>query len=269
MDVILFWLATSMYAVAAVCSLVWLIFKKDFFEKWGAGLACAGIAPHAAAIAMRWLEVGHGPYVTRYEVFSSDALIAVVLFIVARFYYPKTKPAGVVVMSAAFLMMGYGALSLDTRAPVPITFKSWWLVIHIFFGKLVTGSMLIAGALSYFFLVKERRPETLTRLPAADTMEDLSYRFFALGFFNLGLMIVAGSIWANSAWGRYWGWDPIETWSLISWLAFGAILHLRRLHGWRGGRMAWLTIIALLLSVFTVFLITVLKPSIHSSYMVK
>lgn len=269
MDVIFFWSATSLYALAAAGYLVWLIFKKDIFEKWGAGLATAGIAPHATAIGMRWLEVGHGPYVTRYEVFSSDALIAVSLFIAARLFYPRIKPAGAVTVSAAFLMMGYGALSLDTRAPIPITFKSWWLVIHIFFGKMVTGSMLIAGGLAWFYLAKEKRPAAWPRLPAADALEDLSYRFFTFGFFTLALMILAGSIWANSAWGRYWGWDPIETWSLISWLAFGAILHLKRLHGWRGRRMAWLTIIALLLSIFTVFLITILKPSIHSSYMVK
>lgn len=268
-DVIFFWLATSFYALATACYLVWLIFGKETFEKWGAGLVCAGIAPHVAAIGMRWLETAHGPYVTRYEVFSSDALLAAAMFVAARFFYPKLKPAGAVVMGAAFLMMGYGALSLDIRAPIPITFKSWWLVIHIFFGKLVTGSMLIAGGLSYFYLVKSKKADSWPSLPDADALDDLSYRFLTFGFFNLGLMIIAGSIWANSAWGRYWGWDPIETWSFISWIAFGVILHLRRLHGWRGKRMAWLTIAALLLAIFTVFLITIVSPGIHSIYMVK
>lgn len=269
MDVIFFWIATTLYALSAVLYLIHFIFDKKWGEKWATSLATVGMAPHTAAVAMRWLQAGHGPYITRYEVFSSDALIAVALFLCAAMLYRKMRATGAIVMSGAFLMMGYGALSLDTKAAAPITFKSWWLVIHILFGKVITAAMLVAGALAIFYLLKSKRPERWPRLPDAAYLDDLSYRFFSLGFCALGLMIVAGSIWANSAWGRYWGWDPIETWSLISWIAFGAILHLRRLHGWRGDSMAWLTVAALLLSIFTVFLITIVSPGIHSNYMVK
>ncbi|MBT1075392.1 cytochrome c biogenesis protein [Geobacter grbiciae] len=269
MDVIFFWIATTLYALSSVLYLIHFIFDKKWGEKGAAALAAGGIVPHVAAVAMRWVQAGHGPYITRYEVFSSDALIAVAVFLAAGLLYRKIRVAGAIVMSGAFLMMGYGALSVDTKAAAPITFKSWWLVIHILFGKVITGAMLIAGALAVFYLLKSKRPERWPRLPDVASLDDLSYRFLSLGFCALGLMIVAGSIWANSAWGRYWGWDPIETWSLISWITVGAILHLRRLHGWRGRRMAWLTIAALLLAIFTAFLITIVSPGIHSSYMVK
>ncbi len=269
MDVILFWIATTLYAFSAVLYLIHFIFDKNWGERWAVALAAGGMLPHIIAIIMRWIQAGHGPYITRYEVFSSDALVAVAVFLSAAFLYRKIRPVGAIVMSSAFLMMGYGALSLDTKAAAPITFKSWWLVIHILFGKVITGAMLVAGALAIFYLLKSKRPERWPRLPDAVSLDDLSYRFFSLGFCALGLMIVAGSIWANNAWGRYWGWDPIETWSLISWIAFGVILHLRRLHGWRGKSMAWLTVAALFLSIFTAFLITIVSPGIHSSYMVK
>lgn len=269
MDILLFWIAVSCYAVASACFFVWLVFKR---EAWGTGaffVGAAGLLSHALAILLRWADTGHGPYITRYEVFSSNAFILIVLFYAVTPLWKEVRGIGAAVFPFAVLLMGYGALSLDVRAEAPITFKNWWLVIHIFFAKLAMASIMVSTAFSFFYIVKQRRPGALAALGAPDTLEDLGYRFLALSLLFQSVMIIAGAIWAHSSWGRFWGWDPIETWSLITWVSFGAVLHLRRLHGWRGTKGAYLTLGVFLVALFAAYVVVFIAPSVHSSYLVK
>lgn len=107
----------------------------------------------------------------------------------------------------------------------------------------------------------------LAKLPPPDTIDELSVKFVGVGFIFLSIMIAAGSIWANEAWGRYWGWDPIETWSLITWLVYAGYLHSRYTLGWRGRRSAWFAVAALPFILFTLFGVPSVYNSIHGAYL--
>jgi ABC-type transport system involved in cytochrome c biogenesis permease subunit len=120
-----------------------------------------------------------------------------------------------------------GGAMLAPKSPLAISAKlaSYWLSVHVTFAKLSYMSFIAASALALLFLWRERIGEVkegsmLARLPSQATVDDLSFRFVGVGFIFLTIMIVSGAIWANEAWGRYWGWDPIETWSLISWIVY-------------------------------------------------
>lgn len=269
MDIILFWSAVSLYAVSAASFFIWLVFRKDPVGTAAFSIAGAGLAFHASALVLRWVEVGHGPYITRYEVFSSNAFVAIALYLATGIFIKQVRGIGTVVLPFSVLLLGYSALSLDIRAEAPITFKNWWLVIHIFFAKLAVSATLIASALALFFLMKRRRSDALRMLPATPVLEDLGYRFLTLALLFQSLMIAAGAIWANSSWGRFWGWDPIETWSLVTWAAFGLVLHLRRLHGMQGARGAYLTLAVFLLTLFAAYVVVFIAPTVHSSYIVR
>ena len=148
---------------------------------------------------------------------------------------------------------------------------SWWLTVHVLFAKLAYSSFVAAFGLAVVFLLRSsdrggRMRGILDRLPIQSVVDDLSYRFAAVGIVFLSVMIVSGAIWANEAWGRYWAWDPIETWSLVSWLIYAMFLHLRLTLGWRERKSAWVLVGALPIMVFTLIVVPVVYNSIHGAY---
>ncbi len=268
MQSVLFWLATTLYAASTALYLAWFSFRRERAANVARALAWAALVPHAGAVALRWIEVAHGPWSTRYEVLSGQALFMAAVFLVASRSAPKLRWLGAVVLPIVFLMMGAAVSTFGLRNEAPIIFKSWWLVLHIGFGKLFGASALLAGGCAVGYLVKRRRPDRLAALPAAEDLELYAHQFLLVGFLFLGVMIVAGSLWAHQSWGRYWGWDPIETTALATWLALGVILHFRVLHGWSGVRMAALTLVGFGLAVFTMYVVVMIVPTIHDSFMV-
>jgi ABC-type transport system involved in cytochrome c biogenesis permease subunit len=269
MQSVLFWCAVTLYALATVAFFAWVAFRVDRGASAGRWLGTLALLPHAASLALRWVEVGHGPYNTRYEVLSADTFILVLVWAAGGFLAPGLRALGTFVMPAAFLLMGWAVSTFDLRQEVPIIFKSWWLALHIGFAKLFGATILLAGASAAAFLVKRRRPEALARLPAPERLDLYAHQFTLVSFLFLGVMIAAGSLWAHQSWGRYWGWDPIETSALVTWIGFGVILHFRVLHRWSGVRMAWLTFAGLAMAMVTLYVVAVVVPTIHNSYMVR
>lgn len=265
---VLFWSAATLYAVATLLFFVGGVFRREWGTDAGRWAAMAGLVPHLATIMLRWQEVGHGPYNTRYEVVSANAFVLVVCYLIATFCLPRFKGLGIIILPVAFLMTGWGVSAYGVRSEVPIIFKSYWLWLHIGFAKAFAATTLIAGACAGAFLAKEGRPERLPGLPEPARLDTASYQFLLISFLFLGVMIIAGSLWAHQSWGRYWAWDPIETSSLVTWLAFGIILHMRTLHGWAGRRFAWLALVALAFGVATIYVVTLIVPTIHNSYLV-
>lgn len=264
----LFWLATTLYALATVAWFAWLAFRKEWGARAGGTLLGAALLPHAGALALRWIEVGHGPYVTRYEVISADTFLAVAAWLVAAQLARGLRGLGALLAPAAFLLMGWAVTTFDVKREVPIIFKSWWLVLHIGFAKLFFAAILLAALCAAAWLVKARSPAALARLPGPERLDLYAHQLTLVSFLFLGVMIVAGALWAQQSWGRYWGWDPIETSSLVTWIFFAVVLHFRVLHRWSGRRMAWLTLAALGFAAVTLFVVAILVPTIHDSYMV-
>ena len=267
----LHWVAVSLYALSSVLLAAGLIFQRERLVRLGVRVAAFGFIFHSAALGVRWIEAGHGPYLRRYEVYSSTVWVLVGAYLLAVWRRPALGPLGALVMPVAFLLIGMGVMSSPEIRALPPTFRNFWLPVHIIFAKLAFGGCLIGTGLGGIYLLKKRAgayAPVYARLPELEVLDELSYRTIAFGFIALGVMIVAGAIWANSAWGRYWGWDPVETWSLISWVVYGIYLHLRRMHGWRGAKAAWFTVVALLLLVFALFGLGVVYPgSEHSPYL--
>lgn len=260
------WIAVILYILSTVFFAYAVFFQKEEKLNWGVRLAMLGLVPHSVALGLRWYLSGHGPYLTQHEGFSSIVWVVVLMFLIFSHRVPKLKGLGLIMMPASFLMMAGGILKTPGIERLPATFHSIWLWIHIGFTKLALGAMLLALGSSIFYLLKERKGESgfYQRLPSVSVLDTYSYKFAGFGFVFWTITVVAGALWANEAWGRYWGWDPIETWSLITWLLFGIYLHLRRFFKWQGKRAAWMMIICFIFSIITLFVIPFVADTIHT-----
>jgi ABC-type transport system involved in cytochrome c biogenesis permease subunit len=265
---IAFWSAVTAYALASLLFFAWLSFRRDWTQGAGLVVAAIGLAPHAASLGLRWAEVGHGPFSTRYEVLSANAFLAVSVFLILAVANRRLRPMGVIVLPTVFLLMGWAVNTFGLRYEVPIIFKSYWLWLHIGFAKLFFVFALLTATAGLAYLLGDRFERLQARLPEKERLDLYGHQFLLVSFLCLGLMIIAGSLWAHQSWGRYWGWDPIETSALATCLAFAVILHFRVLHHWSGRRMAWLNLIAFVFAIFTIYVVVMVLPSIHNFYMV-
>ena len=270
-EIVLMWGAVSIYAVSAVMFVAGAVFRRAVVTTAGFWVAMVGLVPHAIAIGIRWVRVGHGPYLGFYEAVSSFAFVSVVVLGLLVWRYRSLVHAGVVLMPLSFLMLGGAMLTSKTDLAVTGALASWWLTIHVAFAKIAYGAFVASFVLGIMYLARERArgllAEVLERMPKQDVVDDLGFRFAAVGFVFWGIMIVSGAIWANEAWGRYWAWDPIEVWSLIAWCVYALYLHTRLTLGWRGRRSAQFAIVALPVMVFSLVGVPLVYDSIHAAYL--
>lgn len=268
-EVIMMWAAVGLYAASSIVLVLGIVFGSDRSTLMGLYLAAAGVLPHVVAIAGRWERVGHGPYLGFYEVVSTYVLSSILVFIGVSLKYRRLAAAGAVVMPIAFLVLGAAMFTPKSVLPITPMLASFWLTLHVTFAKLSYGSLLTAFGLAVLYLLRERRPDSafMMRLPDQSIIDDFVFKLVAIGFVFLGIMIAAGAVWANESWGRYWGWDPIETWSLISWLCYALVLHLRLTMGWRGKRFMWAAMAALPTVVFALVGVAIVYESVHGAYL--
>ncbi|VVB89374.1 Cytochrome c biogenesis protein CcsA [uncultured archaeon] len=255
-----------------------LAFRKEEKLNLAASVALTGLLFHSVSIALRWIETGHGPYISMFEVLSKYAWFSVVIFLLVQQKFEKIRIAGFIVMPASLLIMGVGSTySRDIQA-IPASLQSYWLIAHVGFASLAFGSILVAVGIAALYILKERHsnnsgegPENddsfFNKLPQLKILDELMYRFVAFGLLSLTIMIGAGAIWANQTWGRYWGWDPVETWSLVTWFTYGICLHLRLNVGWSGKRIAWFIIFSIFIMAFSAFGVGYVYSGLHTSYL--
>lgn len=267
-------LTTFVYAFSAFWYIAAWVFRKTVFGRAATGAAILGVAGNTLGIALRWVEsyrlgIGHAPLSNLYEslVFFAWA-IAVLYLIIERRYANRT--IGVVALPLAFLAIAYASLSphiSDKIQPLLPALKSNWLIAHVVTCFVGYAAFAIAFGLSGMYLLKGRQPPgdsfLLSRLPDAGILDELTQQMVMFGFLFLTVGIITGAVWANSAWGRYWGWDPKETWSLITWFVYATLLHARLMRGWHGKRIALLSIAGFLAVLFTYFGVNYL-PGLHS-----
>lgn len=266
------WITISFYALSSVLIVLGFVFDKELLKKGAILLVVCGWLSHAAALIYRWQISGHGPYMTSFEIFSSIIFTTLTLGLFLFWQRPRFLPVATILFPAIFLLLGASFMVSKETCELPPSLRSIWLMIHIFFAKLAVGSIIIASVLALLFIIKKRGnilKSLIKSLPSTDNIDELAYRFVVLAFIFLAIMIAAGAIWANNAWGRYWNWDPIETWALISWLVCGFYLHFRLQRGWRGRKSAYFILLALLFMIFTFFVVPYISASIHTGYMVR
>ena len=196
-------------------------------ERLVLALIVAGLLLHTASLGLRWVRLGHGPFVTLFEILSSNIWSLLVVYAIAYRMVRAVRPTAAIVMPVLFVMMGWLLTASPQAGHLPSTYHTIWLYIHVGLGKVFLGAALIAVGLAGVILLREAGWARVAALPANDRVDELAYRFLALGLVFESLMLIAGAIWAQDAWGRYWAWDPLETWAFITWLSLVFALHLR------------------------------------------
>ena len=228
LEAVTLWAALLAYVGAGLTAIVTLALGRKA-ERTVLALLVLGLALHALTLGLRWDRLGHGPFITMFEILSSNIWSLTLVFALAYWRYPSVRPIAAFVMPILFLMMGWLLVTNPAEGHFPPTYRTVWLYIHIGFGKVFLGAVLVAVGLASIVLARAAGVgvQRLARLPADDKLDDLSFRFMALALVFDTLMLIAGAIWAQQAWGRYWDWDPLETWSLLTWLALVLAIHLR------------------------------------------
>ncbi|GAA4744466.1 c-type cytochrome biogenesis protein CcsB [Gordonia alkaliphila] len=222
-----------------------------------------GLIAHIASIVLRGVATERMPWGNMYEFISVTCAAAVVGGLVAL-RSVKYRPMMSFVMLPIVVMMFFGGTALYAdAAPVVPALKSYWLAIHVSVISIASGIMVVSGVLSILFLVKDRWPAATEVLPSKETLDRMAYKCVVVGFPLLGIGIILGAIWAESAWGRYWGWDPKETVSFISWVIYAAYLHARATAGWRTGA-AWINVAGFASVLFNLFAINLVVSGLHS-----
>ncbi|MBA4386604.1 MAG: cytochrome C biogenesis protein ResC [Verrucomicrobia bacterium] len=261
------WGAVFLYVLATITNVAGIVFRKDKWERGSLWLAGLGMAVHAAVIIYWWRIVGHGPYMAPSEVLSSDAWMVLAAYFVFARFFPVIRPASIVVFPAVFTMVALAIFYNPGIRSLPPTFGTVWLILHILFYKISLGTLVVALALSVLFLLRSvREAAWMQRLPDPAVMDIYAYRFAGFGFVFWGIGVLAGSVWAYYSWGRYWNWDPVETWSLITWILFGIYLHLRRFFGLKGKPAAWFFIGCFVMAIVAYYVTSHMGTSIHSEY---
>lgn len=247
------WIAVVAYVLAGSLAIIGVLLKRRP-ERSVLALMFLGLAVHMLAIGLRWNRLGHGPFVSMFEILSSNIWSLMLVFSIAYWRLPPIRPVAAIVMPILFTMMGWLMTVSPGEAYLPPTYHTVWLFVHIGFGKVFLGAVLVAVGLSGVILLRqtERGGNWFLRLPADHRLSELSYRCMAIGFVFETLMLIAGAIWAQDAWGRYWDWDPLETWAFITWLIVGISLHARLTFHLSPRVGAWL-VLGVFVSAFLTF----------------
>ena len=267
-ELVCLWIAVGLYGVSSFSYIFGLISRSEKLYLLGLWTALAGFVPHVAVIALRWSATGISPFISISESIMLGVLMAVLLFLLFQFLGRKVPPLGVLVMPVAFVLMGWaGTLLQEVAASIPPALQSGWIWVHIVGASAGFASVLIAAAMGLIYLLKQgKQGAAYGSAPDLAALDLMSYRFVAGGFILYGLMILSGCFWANQVKVTYWNWDPVEVWSLISWLIYGIYLHLRVTFGWRGTRLAWYALLALIVMIVSYWGIPFSMETFHSGF---
>jgi ABC-type transport system involved in cytochrome c biogenesis permease subunit len=266
MESLLLWPALACYAVAAATVFV---VRTDIAvagrQRAVLVFLFIGLALHTASIIARWSALGHGPFTTLYEILSSNIWSLTLVFALAALRVPVLRPAALVVLPLIGLLSAWMLWVDAGPGHFPPTYHTVLLYIHTALGKLFLGLLLVAVSLGGVIALRCWHPGTrlLVALPHDGALVELAHRFAAAAFVFESLMLIAGAAWAQDAWGRYWAWDPLETWAFLTWLALAFTLHARASLRQRPGVYVALLGAVFVLAFLTFFGVPFVSPSPH------
>lgn len=273
----------SLYSGMAVYAIAFILYTLDLagiggkfrLERFGISLTWVGFALQAAATIMRGLAAGRVPWANMYEFAMTGTLMITLVFLIVNLKW-NLKFMGAFVTGLVLLLLGLSATRYYVEVvPLPPALQSYWLVIHVFVATLGTGFFALGFALSLAQVLQERRERAidakqakrlawLSRLPDSVTLENFAYRLIIVGFVFWTFTLIAGAIWAEKAWGRYWGWDVKEVWTFIIWTIYAGYLHARSTRGWRGSRSATLAMIGFAAVMFNFTIVNIFFKGLHA-----
>lgn len=268
-------ITTFTYLFSTILYVSIFVFKLKKIGKITTWFTIAAFLIQTAGIGLRWYEsyqmgFGHAPLTNMYEsvVFFSWTIMLLYLFLEYRY---KNQTLGFFIVPLAFLAMAYGSFSPEINrgiSPLIPALQSNWLISHVVTCFIGYASFALAAGLGIMYLLKHSNNKALggilETLPDLKVIDDIIHKTMIFGFIWLSGGIITGAVWANSAWGTYWSWDPKETWSLITWFFYALTLHARYTRGWNGPVIAWLSIIGMCIVLFTYYGVNFLLSGLHS-----
>lgn len=273
-------ITTFTYLFSTMLYVGTIVFRSFKVGRIATVFTAVALLIQTAGILLRWVEsyqqgIGHAPLTNMYESVVFFAWTIVFIYLVLEYRF-KTRIIGAFAMPFAFLAMAYASYSSEvtrTISPLIPALQSNWLIAHVVTCFIGYAAFTIAAALGlmYFMKKKSTTPEAKEgsqdsglSLPAHEVIDDIIHKTMIFGFIWLSAGIISGAIWANSAWGTYWSWDPKETWSLITWFFYAITLHTRYTRGWSGKKLALLAIVGFVSVLFTYYGVNFLLSGLHS-----
>ena len=228
-----------------------------------------GIAAHIATIVLRGFATHRFPLGNMYEFVTMACAAAMIVGSIFLRGQKYRSTWAFLLVPVLILMFLAGTVLYAEAAPVVPALRSFWLPIHVTVVSTGAGVFMVSGVASLLFLLRTRADEKsissiIRRLPDAETLDRLAYRTSIIGFPIFGAGVILGAIWAEAAWGRFWGWDPKETVSFITWVIYAAYLHARATSGWRDTKAAWINVTGFAAMMFNLFIINMVVSGLHS-----
>ncbi|HEU0205937.1 MAG TPA: c-type cytochrome biogenesis protein CcsB [Pseudolysinimonas sp.] len=245
--------------------------RASRFQRTAYALVIVGWTVHLTALILRGLAAGRVPWADLYEFVMTGTAIMIGVFIFIQLWR-DVKFLGAYITAIVVLLLGLASVNFYVPVgPLNPALQSAWLVIHVFVATLGTGFFAVGGGLSIAQLLQTRREmgglarvPFLATFPASEVLENIAYRVIVVGFAFWTFTLMAGAIWAERAWGRYWGWDTKEVWTFIIWVTFAGYIHARATRGWRGSRSAWLAIIGFAAVMFNFTVVNLFFKGLHA-----
>ena len=238
--------------------------RSERFARMAVSLTVLGAVLQFSSIVTRGVAAERWPLGNMYEFTSAICLAAVVGWLLMLRRSPVARAVGpFVLLPVVVLLFLAGTVLYAQAAPVVPALQSYWLVIHVTTITISSGLLLVPGVASVLFLVRDAG-YLADRLPSSDVLDRLAYRTTIIAFPLFTFAVIAGAIWAEAAWGRFWGWDPKETVAFVSWVVYAAYLHARATAGWRATRAAWINVVGFATVLFNLFFINMVVAGLHS-----
>ena len=249
---------------------------SGFWLRLAFGLTCTGLVLHVFAILTRGLAEHRVPWGNMYEFIGAFTCMAVMVLIAASVWY-RAYYMGLFVLLPVVFALGIDLTWIYTPAGALVpALQSYWIAIHVTAMIIAIGLFIFGAVVTTLYLLADRSQRRVAagqpswsagiwqHLPVPAILDRLSYRSVLFGFPVWTFGVMAGAIWADHAWGRYWGWDPKETWSFITWVVYAMFLHARATAGWRGRRAAWIHLLGFGCLMFNVIGVNLWITGLHS-----
>jgi cytochrome c-type biogenesis protein CcsB len=269
MDIFFFKLAAFLYLVGTLLYLAHIVTLKQALSRLATAAVSIGFVSHSLALLTRYAEAGHTPVTNLYESLSFFAWMIIGILLACNLKF-QIRVLGAFLTPIALILMFVGLALPKEIVPLAPALRSFWHPFHVFFAFMGNAIFALAFCCGVMYLIQERQLKSkkvgaiTKRLPSLQVLDDMNYQALKFGFPLLTLGIITGSVWAEYAWGRYWGWDPKETWSLITWFLYAALLHQRLTVGWRGRKAAIMAIAGFGAALFTFLGVNLLLPGLHT-----
>ncbi len=272
-------ITTFTYMFSTLLYVAILVFKTTKLGNIATGFTIIAWLIQTGGIILRWFEsydmgFGHAPLTNMYESVVFFSWTIALFYLVMEWKF-RIRILGLFALPFAFLAMAYASFGTNISreiSPLIPALQSNWLIAHVITCFVGYAAFTVAAGLGLMFFIKFNREDTSQHqggrsvfvIPDSDIIEDLIYKSMLFGFIWLSAGIITGAVWANSAWGTYWSWDPKETWSLITWFIYAITLHSRYTRGWKGKTLAWMAVLGFVSVIFTYYGVNFFLSGLHS-----